>query len=143
MGNTDQLVKKYYNSPSGYKDVNPATFTDAVKDRKTRETLESLISKNNFIYLSYTESKENTRLSIDVKFRRKGLWIGYEMPDKTIIVEYYSNDNLSDSYWRHSNNWIPYNGGASVSCDHVFDGGRADTNYGGAREINCGNANNI
>lgn len=30
-----------------------------------------------------------------------------------------------------------------VEQDRVFDGGRADTMYGGARTINCGNASNI
>lgn len=38
------------------------------------------------------------------------------------------------SYWEKSV--------IDIEQDRVFDGGRADTMYGGARTINCGNANN-
>lgn len=117
MGNIDQLVKKYPKSPSGYRDVNPNTFTDAVKDRKTKETLEALISRNNFIHLPYIGSKENTRLQLDIKFRRKGLWVGYITHDKKIVVEYYNNDNIENEYWKDDLYWIPYSEALNISLN--------------------------
>lgn len=117
MGNIDQLVKKYPKSPSGYRDVNPNTFTDVVKDRKTKETLEALISRNNFIHLPYIGSKENTRLQLDIKFRRKGLWVGYITHDKKIVVEYYNNDNIENEYWKDDLYWIPYSEALNISLN--------------------------
>lgn len=117
MGNIDQLVKKSSQSSSGYRDVTPKTFTDAVIDRKTKESLESLISKNNFIHLPYVGSKEATRLLLDEKFRRKGLWVGYVLYDKTLVVEYYNSDYIDDNHWKDSSYWVPYNSAGDIKLN--------------------------
>lgn len=117
MGNVDQLIKKYPKSPSGYKDVNPVTFTDAVKDRKTKETLEDLIARINFIHLPYVGSKESTRLLLDEKFRRKGLWIGYILNDKSLVVEYYNSNYIDDEHWKNNLYWLPYNTAGDIKLN--------------------------
>lgn len=116
MGAIKQLIKKDYKSPSGYKDIDPKSFTDAIKDRKTKETVEVLIARNNFIFLPYSGSVGDTRLLLDEKFRRKGLWVGYITQDKNYVVEYYNNDLIEDDYWKNDKYWISYN---NVRCNNV------------------------
>lgn len=125
-----QLIKKD-RSANSYSKIFPWTFTDLVLDRVTKESLDNILVRNNFIALPYVDSKAATRLQVPMKNRRRGIWLSYIDIDyaDTLTVEYYNDNNLDDNHWQDSSYWLPYNTAefqpASVSlsalAQEVFD----------------------
>lgn len=107
MSENKQLVRK--NNGGGYNNVYPYSFTETVKDKKTGKSLEEILVRTNFLYLPYRGSKAATRLQVDERYRRKGLWIQYVTKLGSVIVEYYNNNDISDTKWADNKYWTPYN----------------------------------
>jgi hypothetical protein len=99
----EQLVKK---EGQGYNRVYPKTFTDAVVDRATGQSLIDILANFNCYFLSYAGDDETTRLQVPSSLRRQGLWITYVPYNGTITVEYYSSNELDDDSWKSSKNWM-------------------------------------
>lgn len=123
-----QLIKKD-RSANSYSKIFPWTFTDLVLDRVTKESLDNILVRNNFIALSYVGSKAATRLQVPMKNRRRGIWLSYIDYTDTLTVEYYNDNNLDDNHWQDSSYWLPYNTaefqpasvGLSALAQEVFD----------------------
>ena len=123
-----QLIKKD-RSANSYSKIFPWTFTDLVLDRVTKESLDNILVRNNFIALPYVGSKAATRLQVPMKNRRRGIWLSYIDYAGTLTVEYYNDNNLDDNHWQDSSYWLPYNTaefrpasvGLSVLAQEVFD----------------------
>lgn len=123
-----QLIKKD-RSANSYSKIFPWTFTDLVLDRVTKESLDNILVRNNFIALPYVGSKAVTRLQVPMKDRRRGIWLSYIDYAGTLTVEYYNDNNLDDNHWQDSSYWLPYNTaefqpasvGLSALAQEVFD----------------------
>lgn len=123
-----QLIKKD-RSANSYSKIFPWTFTDLVLDRVTKESLDNILVRNNFIALPYMGSKAATRLQVPMKNRRRGIWLSYIDYAGTLTVEYYNDNNLDDNHWQDSSYWLPYNTaefqpasvGLSALAQEVFD----------------------
>lgn len=123
-----QLIKKD-RSANSYSKIFPWTFTDLVLDRVTKESLDNILVRNNFIALPYVGSKAATRLQVPMKNRRRGIWLSYIDYADTLTVEYYNDNNLDDNHWQDSSYWLPYNTaefqpasvGLSALAQEVFD----------------------
>lgn len=81
----------------------------------------------------YTEIE--ARASVPMSVRKPGLEITYQIDASRWITEQYINSDISK--WSDTTYW------KNISSDRVFDGGRADTRYGGAIMINCGKADSF
>lgn len=123
-----QLIKKD-RSANSYSKIFPWTFTDLVLDRVTKESLDNILVRNNFIALPYVDSKAATRLQVPMKNRRRGIWLSYIDYAGTLTVEYYNDNNLDNNHWQDSSYWLPYNivefqpasVGLSALAQEVFD----------------------
>lgn len=123
-----QLIKKD-RSANSYSKIFPWTFTDLVLDRVTKESLDNILVRNNFIALPYVGSKAATRLQVPMKNRRRGIWLSYIDYAGALTVEYYNDNNLDDNHWQDSSYWLPYNiaefqpasVGLSALAQEVFD----------------------
>ena len=123
-----QLIKKD-RSANSYSKIFPWTFTDLVLDRVTKESLDNILVRNNFIALPYIGSKAATRLQVPMKNRRRGIWLSYIDYAGTLTVEYYNDNNLDNNHWQDSSYWLPYNTaefqpasvGLSALAQEVFD----------------------
>ena len=128
MMENQQLIKKD-RSANSYSKIFPWTFTDLVLDRVTKESLDNILVRNNFIALPYVGSKAATRLQVPMKNRRRGIWLSYIDYAGTLTVEYYNGNNLDDNHWQDSSYWLPYNiaefqpasVGLSALAQEVFD----------------------
>ena len=128
MMENQQLIKKD-RSTNSYSKVFPWTFTDLVLDRVTKESLDNILVRNNFIALPYMGSKAATRLQVPMKNRRRGIWLSYIDYAGALTVEYYNDNNLDDNHWQDSSYWLPYNivefqpasVGLSALAQEVFD----------------------
>ena len=128
MMENQQLIKKD-RSANSYSKIFPWTFTDLVLDRVTKESLDNILVRNNFIALPYVGSKAATRLQVPMKNRRRGIWLSYIDYAGTLTVEYYNDNNLDDNHWQDSSYWLPYNiaefqpasVGLSALSQEVFD----------------------
>ena len=128
MMENQQLIKKD-RSANSYSKIFPWTFTDLVLDRVTKESLDNILVRNNFIALPYVGSKAATRLQVPMKNRRRGIWLSYIDYASTLTVEYYNDNNLDDNHWQDSSYWLPYNTaefqpasvGLSALAQEVFD----------------------
>ena len=70
---SQQLVKKGANGK--YSNVNPKSWTEAIKDKNTGQNLVEILQGFNMYFLSYTGDKESTRCLVPNLLRKKGLWI--------------------------------------------------------------------
>ena len=107
MSENKQLIRG--DVESGYKNIYPLSYTETVKDKKTGKSLEEILVGTNFLYLPYRNSKAATRLQVDERYRRKGLWIQYITNSGSLIVEYYNNEDVSNNKWIDDRYWVPYN----------------------------------
>ena len=128
MMENQQLIKKD-RSANSYSKIFPWTFTDLVLDRVTKESLDNILVRNNFIALPYVGSKAATRLQVPMKNRRRGIWLSYIDYAGTLTVEYYNGNDLDDGHWQDGSYWLPYNTtefqpasvGLSALAQEVFD----------------------
>lgn len=109
MEDIQQLIKKD-NQGSGYKDIYPKSYTEAIRDRETGELLNVILSRTNFLFLPYIKNKESTRLLVPMSMRRNGLWISYVTYEGKLVIEYYLSDNITDNYWKNNSFWFDTTG---------------------------------
>lgn len=104
----EKLIKK--NCKTGeYEGIYPITSLSAVIDPDTGESLDQIINKYNHIFLPFIDnSKALTRKQVPSELRRKGLWVTYISCKGNAITEWFKGDDLSDSAWEDSSNWVPY-----------------------------------
>lgn len=107
MSENRQLLTK--GDAGKYRNIYPYSYTETVKDKKTGESLDNILVKTNFLRLQYKSNPSNTRLQVDAKYRRKGLWIQYITDAGSLVVEYYNNTDISDSKWSDNKYWVAYN----------------------------------
>lgn len=81
-------------------------------------------------------SKAAARADVPESMRALGQVLIYKLSDSGWKQEIFNGNQLSE--WALPEKWKPV-GGSS----RVFDGGRADTKYGGARTIACGGAGSV
>ena len=105
MAENKQLIRE--DIESGYRNIYPLSYTETVKDKKTGKSLEEILVGFNFLYLPYKYNKALTRLQIDERYRRKGLWVQYITDLGSIVVEYYNNEDTSDVKWKDDRYWVP------------------------------------
>ena len=104
MKDIQQLIKKN-NQQGRYEDIFPKTFIDAVIDKESGATLTDILSSFNMYFLSYTGSRETTRLLVPMSLRKQGLWITYVLYDGTLINEYYKGESIDNDSWLYEANW--------------------------------------
>ena len=97
-----QLLKKGTN---GYENVDPKTFTEAVKEKGSNKHLDEILSGFNSYFVSYNGSRKLTRLSVIDILRRRGLYLTYILYDGTLVVEYYDGTEVDDANWALDSNW--------------------------------------
>ena len=84
----------------------PVTVTDAVFDKKTGNSLKSMLLQNNNIFLPFKGSAAATRITLPFDLRRKGIIISYiNMDDKAITEKLINVDDISDAYIALDANW--------------------------------------
>lgn len=98
-----QLLKKGTN---GYENVDPKTFTEAVKEKGSNKHLDEILSGFNSYFVSYNGSRKLTRLSIISSLRRRGLYITYILYNDIIVTEYYNGTSIDDASWGSDDNWL-------------------------------------
>lgn len=104
MKDIQQLIKK--NSQEGkYEDIFPKTFIDAVLDKESGVTLTDILAMFNMLFLSYNDSRSQTRLQVPSSLRREGLWVTYVLYDKTVVTEWYGAEAIDDTAFGDSANW--------------------------------------
>lgn len=101
-----QLIKRN-KIVSGYSKVFPLTYIQGMVDGLTGKPLEGILQSFNHIYLPFLNTVEETRASLPVEYRRKGIFITY-IDNGKYMTEYYKGsadivDNSvlfsSDSNW--------------------------------------------
>ena len=105
MANVSQLIKKDNTQVGGYKKVFPKTYFGNIVDEQSGLSLPDVLSGFNMYFLDYVGNASETRLQVPSFLRKTGLWITYVMYDKTIIVEWYASDDISDDAFREDSNW--------------------------------------
>ena len=100
---SQQLVKKGANGK--YSNVNPKSWTEAIKDKNTGQNLVEILQGFNMYFLSYTGDKESTRCLVPNLLRKKGLWITYVDYDGIVYTEWYAANSIKDDSWEDSSNW--------------------------------------
>lgn len=78
-------------------------------------------------------SRAAGRADVPETLRAMGQVLIYRLKDRGWKQDIFNGSDLSE--WNIPERWKSFSGGA-----RVFDGGRADTKYGGARTIACGGA---
>lgn len=102
MENNKQLYEKIGNE---YKEVFPLNFIDNIVDKVSGKTLAEIIASYNNIYVPYKGTAETTRNAIPVLLRRRGLWISYNIEDKSITEKYIGTTQDVTSNWANDDNW--------------------------------------
>lgn len=100
---SQQLFKKGANGK--YSNVNPKSWTEAIKDKNTGQNLVEILQGFNMYFLSYTGDKESTRCLVPNLLRKKGLWITYVDYDGLVYTEWYAANSIKDDSWENSSNW--------------------------------------
>lgn len=102
MENNKQLYEKIGNE---YKEVFPLNFIENIVDKVSGKTLAEIIASYNNIYVPYKGTVEATRNAIPVLLRRRGLWISYNVEDKSITEKYIGTTQDVTSNWANDDNW--------------------------------------
>lgn len=103
-----QLIEKECGTGT-YSEINPVTSTDSVTDVSTGEKLSDILARTNHVYLSFKDnSKRSTRLQVQKKMRRRGLWITYINCQNKVVTEWYNGTATDDSSWGDDKNWVEY-----------------------------------
>lgn len=83
----------------------PVTLVQTTYDSKSGERLDTLLYRNNCVFLTYTANVEATRLTVPTDMRRKGLIVTYKDLLGYTWTQRYKEETVTDDYWKNSNNW--------------------------------------
>lgn len=103
MNNPQQLIKKDKSQ------VFPKTFLDAIRSRKTGQTLDEILQGFNMYFVSYTGNTSQARNQVPMELRKKGLWLTYINFKNEVITEWYDNNKLDNTSWGDDSNWKSIN----------------------------------
>jgi hypothetical protein len=87
-----QLIKEN-KIAGGYTKVYPLAYIQGIYDDNTGENLEDILKSFNHIYLPFQESVRDTRSSLPVLYRRKGVFITYRVEEELVTEVYIGKDN--------------------------------------------------
>lgn len=91
-----QLIKEN-RTASGYTKVYPLAHIQGIFDADSGEKLEDILKSFNHIYLPFQESIRNTRISLPISCRRKGIFITYRVEEGLVTEFYIGNDKDLDN----------------------------------------------
>lgn len=83
----------------------PVTLVQTTYDSKSGERLDTLLYRNNCVFITYTANVETTRLTVPADMRRKGLIVTYKDLLGYTWTQRYKEETVTDDYWKNSNNW--------------------------------------
>lgn len=101
-----QLVKRN-TVAGGYTKIYPLAYIQGITDGVTGKALVSILQSFNHIYLPFLGTVEDTRMSLPIDYRRKGIFITYYDNEK-LITEFYKGleeDISNDILFVENINW--------------------------------------
>lgn len=101
-----QLYEKLFNGE--FSPISPITAIQDIKDIESGDSLYTVLSQNNHIYIKYKGSIFDIRKAVPIDLRRPTLFISYKHPtNNTLITEKYIglNNDYSDDIWTLNSNW--------------------------------------
>ena len=107
MNNYKQLYEK---DDLEYKGFYPLTDILSIVDKESGKNLKQLLNQYNHIKLDWKNSVIDTRNSVPLILRHKGLFITYDT-GSNIVTEYYNGDDIStsvDAIWQNDINWTKF-----------------------------------
>lgn len=106
MGNVPRhLLKK--DGPDKYRPINPYNYIQNIIDEVDNEPLEDILNRINHIEAIWQGNKESTRISVNTKVRKHGLYITYS-DGKITYTEYFigsNQDALDENKWKQDMYW--------------------------------------
>ena len=142
MDNYKQLYEK---TNEEYKEFYPLTDILSIIDKESGKNLKQLLNQYNHIKLDWKGNIVDTRNSVPLILRHKGLFVTYDN-GTSIITEFYKGEDISvsiNSIWQNDNNWTDLSPGASLADNEdiaEIDGKFkfADRNYNPAQFTGMG-----
>ena len=142
MDNYKQLYEK---DNEEYKGFYPLTDILSIIDKESGKNLKQLLNQYNHIKLDWKGNTVDTRNSVPLILRHKGLFVTYDN-GTSIITEFYKGEDISvsiNSIWQNDNNWTDLSPGASLADNEdiaEIDGKFkfADRNYNQAQFTGMG-----
>lgn len=114
MDNYKQLYEKVNEE---YKGFYPLTDILSIIDKESGKNLKQLLNQYNHIKLDWKGNTVNTRNSVPLILRRKGLFVTYDN-GASIVTEFYKGEDISvsiNAIWQNDNNWTDLSPGASLA----------------------------
>lgn len=106
MGNVPRhLLKK--DGPDKYRPINPYNYIQNIIDEVDNEPLEDILNRINHIEAIWQGNRESTRISVNTKVRKHGLYITYS-DGKITYTEYFigsNQDALDENKWKQDMYW--------------------------------------
>lgn len=99
------LLKK--DGPDIYNPINPYNYIQNIIDERDDEQLENILDRINHIEAIWQGDKETTRISVNTKIRKHGLYITYSNGSIT-YTEYFigsNQDALDENKWKQDMYW--------------------------------------
>lgn len=142
MDNYKQLYEK---DNEEYKEFYPLTDILLVIDKESGKNLKQLLNQYNHIKLDWKGNVVDTRNSVPLILRHKGLFVTYDN-GTSIVTEFYKGEDISvsiNSIWQNDNNWTDLSPGVSLADNEdiaEIDGKFkfADRNYSPAQFTGIG-----
>lgn len=142
MDNYKQLYEK---TNEEYKGFYPLTDILSIIDKESGKNLKQLLNQYNHIKLDWKGSTVDTRNSVPLILRHKGLFVTYDN-GTSVITEFYKGEDISvsiNSIWQNDNNWTDLSPGVSLADNEdiaEIDGKLkfADRNYNPAQFTGMG-----
>lgn len=101
-----KTVNKTIDGKLEQKDVFPISLVQAIFDGVGGKRLDHILALNNCIYVPFAGTIEDTRLSIKLEQRRKGLVISFKDFTNKVYTQTYINDvTINDDNWKDDSNW--------------------------------------
>lgn len=115
-------LNKFDEESKDRNDIYPITIFDAVFDKTTGQSLTSYLCNFNSIFITFKGTVADTRKSIPINMRRKGIIVNYRDINDTIITEKYLVDDKGDERIVLDNNWgrideLSLSGDITISSD--------------------------
>ena len=141
----DNYKRLYEKDNEEYKEFYPLTDILSIIDKESGKNLKQLLNQYNHIKLDWKGNTVDTRNSVPLILRHKGLFVTYDN-GTSIITEFYKGEDISvsiNSIWQNDNNWIDLSPGASLADNEdiaEIDGKFkfADRNYSPAQFTGMG-----
>lgn len=114
---SDNYKQLYEKTNEEYKGFYPLTDILSIIDKESGKNLKQLINQYNHIKLDWKGNTVDTRNSVPLILRHKGLFVTYDN-GTSIITEFYKGEDISasiNSIWQHDNNWTDLSPGASLA----------------------------